>query len=97
MSPCARPGAQASFALVKIYCRGERPEARRSNHRGDFFQADDAGERAHFALLVLAQLEQQRHRRRLQLLHLFGIGIDRRAGGARVGLPRRVDLATPGQ
>ena len=35
---------------------------------------------AHFALLVLAQLEQQRHRRRLQLLDFFGIGIDQSVG-----------------
>jgi hypothetical protein len=29
-----------------------------SDHRRDFFQPDQAGERAHFALLVLTQLEQ---------------------------------------
>ena len=44
--------------FAKIDSLEQRPEARRSNHRGDFFQADDAGERAHFALLVLAELEQ---------------------------------------
>lgn len=52
-----------------------------SDHGGDFFQPDDAGERAHFALLVFTQLEQQRHRRRFQLLDFRGVGIDRHAAG----------------
>lgn len=57
-----------------------------SDHGGDFFQPDDAGERAHFALLVFTQLEQQRHRRRFQLLDFRGVGIDRHAAGVRIGL-----------
>jgi hypothetical protein len=56
--------------------------ARRSNLRGDLFQPDQAGERADF--LILAQLEQERHRGRFQLLEFFGAGIDRDAGGFRM-------------
>ena len=72
---------------------GTRSRRDNSDHRGYFFQPDDAGERAHFALLVFAQLEQQRHRRRFQLLHFFGLGIDRHAGRIGIGLPLRVNLA----
>ena len=86
--------AGARCAKTRMYCGRERKKKNgrwsdRSDHRGDFFQADDAGERAHFALLVFAQLEQQRHRRRFQLLDFFGLGIDRHASRGRVGLPRR--------
>jgi hypothetical protein len=56
-----------AFWLIAIPARGtsvpahkfgaERPRAA-SDLRGDLFQADDAGERAHFLLLILAQLKQ---------------------------------------
>src|SRR5690348_1413418 len=71
---------------------GSRP----SDHRGDAFQADDAGERADFPLLVLAQLEQQRHCRRFQLLDFLGIRIDRRRARRRISLLGRVHLAGDG-
>ncbi len=47
-----------------------------SNRGRDLVEPNDAGELAHFFLLVFAELEQQRHRRRFQLLDLFGIRID---------------------
>ena len=63
----------------------ERPRAA-SDLRGDLFQADDAGERAHFLFLIFAQLNQQWHRGRFQLLDFRGVRIDRRRGRVRIGL-----------
>src|ERR1700676_2254485 len=63
-----------------------------SNRGGDGFQPDDAGERTDFALLILTQLEQQRHRRRLQLLDFGAVGINGRASRVRLGLTLFVDL-----
>jgi hypothetical protein len=41
----------------KSLCTRSKLRGDASNLRGDLFQADDAGERADFLLLVLAQLE----------------------------------------
>jgi hypothetical protein len=77
--------------------RATRSVAADSDRRRDLLQPDQAGERAHFLLLIFTQLKQQRHRSRFQLLDFFGIGIDRRhAGRFRIALPRRVDLAGDG-
>src|SRR6266568_1948722 len=51
----------------------------------DLLQPDDAGELAHFLFLIVTQLEQQRHRGRLQLLDLVAIRIDRHAWRVRIG------------
>ena len=48
--------------------------------------------RTHFALLILAQLEQQRHRCRFQLLDFVGVGINRRPGRVRIGLARGMNF-----
>src|SRR5581483_2509224 len=48
----------------------------------DLLQPDHAGELTHFALLILAELHQQRERRRDQLLDLFAIDVDRRRAAA---------------
>jgi hypothetical protein len=66
---------------------------RRSNLRRYLFEPDDTGKRAHFALLILAQLKQQRHRGRFQLLDFRGVGIDRCAGRVRIGLATGVNLS----
>jgi len=63
-----------------------KPGAPGLDLRRHLFEADQASERAHFALLVLAQLKQQRHRGRFQLLDFRGLGIDRHAGRVRVSL-----------
>src|SRR5579864_6335326 len=54
------------------------PARSASDRRRHLLQADQAGKRAHFALLVLAQLKKKWHRGRFQLLHFLGFGIDDR-------------------
>src|SRR3954471_13585487 len=67
-----------------------------SNQRRDRSKPDDMRQRADFALLVFAQLEQERHRYRFQLLHFGPLGIDRRPGGGGIGLAGGVDLSRNG-
>jgi hypothetical protein len=45
-------------AILRNRTFSQRSFTRRLNLRRHFFQADEAGERAHFALLILTQLEQ---------------------------------------
>lgn len=67
-------GAEKPIGTGEACGRRRTSDPGASDHGGYFFQPDDAGERAHFALLVFAELEQQRHRRRFQLLDFLGVG-----------------------
>src|SRR3954451_9756787 len=67
-----------------------------SNQRGHRSEPDDVRQRTDLALLVFAQLEQQRHRYRFQLLHLAPLGIDRRAGSSGIGLAGGGDFSRNG-
>src|SRR3954453_11030036 len=94
-----RPNAAAEFlptCVADLRASALQFRSRRSNQRRHRSQPDDVRQRADFALLVFAQLEQERHRYRFQLLHFAPLGIDRRAGSSGIGLAGGVDLSRDG-